>query len=86
MKELEDLTDVQKTVLVAFCDANKWSLSSHIPKEAIKGKVKKLNPKRVKKAISVLVSNGFIMKHPTKHKITYQLSQKGLKGGNQLAE
>jgi len=64
MKELEDLTDVQKTVLVAFCDANKWSLSSHIPLEAIKNKVRKLNPKRAKKAISVLVSNGFIMKHP----------------------
>jgi len=35
MKELEDLTETEKAVLLACCDANNFSLGSHVPIEAI---------------------------------------------------
>ncbi len=41
MKELKDLTRIERMVLLAFCDANNWSLSSHFPIEAVKRRVKK---------------------------------------------
>jgi len=34
MKELEDLTETEKAVLLACCDANNFSLGSHVPIEA----------------------------------------------------
>lgn len=84
MKELEDLTILEREVLLVFCDANIFSLSSHIPLEAVKRRLRDLSPKLVKKAINLLLTNGFIMKHPTRHRITYQLTKKGLHSGNQI--
>lgn len=85
MKELKDLTETEKAVLLVCCNANNFSLGSHIPIEAIKKGVKKeIRSKYVKISIKKLVSNGFIIKHPTRGKITYQLSRKGLKSGYKL--
>ncbi len=84
MKELRDLTRIERMILLAFCDANNWSLSSHVPLEAVKRRIKNINPKVINKVIKLLNSNGFIIKHPTRHRITYHLSKKGLQAGNQI--
>jgi len=85
MKELEDLTETEKTVLFVCCDANNFSLGSHIPIEAITKRVKKeIRSKYIKISIKKLISNGFIIKHPTRGKMTYQLSKMGLKAGYKL--
>jgi len=86
MKELEKLTETEKSVLLACYDANNFSLSSHVPKEAIMRRLRNLNPKYRKKAFNVLLSSGFILKKPTGKKITYGLTKKGLTAGNRLKE
>lgn len=85
MKELEDLTETEKAVLLACCDANNFSLGSHVPIEAIAKRVQDyVSGKFFKKAIRVLLSNGFIIKHPTRGKITYSLSRDGRDAGYKL--
>ena len=85
MKELEDLTEAERLVLLACCDANKFSLSSHVQLETITRRIKGLSGKYVKKVIKLLLSNGFIRLHPVgRSKKTYQLNRKGLNAGIQI--
>ncbi len=84
MKELEDLKEDEKAVLLACCYANKFSLSSHVPIEGITKIIKTLPSTYVKKAIKTLLSNAFIIRSPTRGKMTYRLSKYGLKAGNKL--
>jgi len=88
MKELEDLTEIEKAVLLACCDANNFSLGSHVPIEAIKRRIGgiegKNKAKYINNVITKLLSNGFIIKKPTKNQTTYQLSKKGLEACNKL--
>ncbi len=84
MKELEDLDEDEKIVLLACYDANKGSLRSRVPIEAITRRIKILPSSYKKKAIKLLRSNGFIFKHPSGRKMTYQLTKKGLKAGYKL--
>ncbi len=85
MKELKDLNNVQKSVLMGFGYMNKFSLGAHNPKEPVIKKLnRKMNPKHVKKAFQFILSNGFIKKHPTCRKTTYELTEKGLKACNEL--
>jgi predicted transcriptional regulator len=86
MKELEDLTDIEKAVLLACCDANGFSLGSHVPIEAIKRKLHNIQAKYLNKAEKKLLANGFIVRHPTRNQMTYQLTKKGLEAGNKLKE
>ena len=83
MEELEDLNAIERSILLSCCDANKFSLGSHVPIEAIKRKTK-INPKDVKRILKTLVSNCFISKHPTRGAMTYQLTKKGMIAGNQI--
>lgn len=79
MKELEDLTDVERSVLtMSYLTLNKSS-HCHQPKERILNKIVNINPKLKKKAFDKLVSNGFLRKHPTRRNTTYELTKKGLK-------
>ncbi len=41
MKELKDLNIFEREVLLVFCDANNFSLSSYVPLEAVKRRLKK---------------------------------------------
>ena len=86
MTDLEDLSEDEKSVLLACCDANDFSLGSHVPKEAIMRKLQKLNPKYRRKAFKKLLTKGLISKHPTKRQTTYELSRNGLQIGNKLKE
>lgn len=85
MKELEDLTEIERAVLLACCNANNFSLGSHVSIERIMRRLdKKIQRKYAKKDFKKLISNGFIVKHPTRGSMTYELSPKGLKAGNKL--
>ena len=84
MKDLEALNTFIKTVLIACCKANDYSLSSHVPIGFIRKKIAKNQQKYFKKAFKTLVSSGFIIQHPTGRNVTYALSPDGLKAGKLL--
>lgn len=81
MKELEELNTFEKTVLIACCKANGYSLSSHVPLGYIRKKIAKNHQKYFKKAFKTLVSSGFVIQHPASRNVTYALSPDGLKAG-----
>ena len=83
MKELEDLNNLERSVLLACCNANKFSLGSHVSIEIIRRKTS-VNPKDVKRILRMLISNGFISQHPTRGSMTYQLTKKGWIEGCQI--
>ncbi len=84
MKELEDLNTFERAVLLACCKANNYSLGSHVPLGAITRKIRGVSHKYIKKVMKLLVSNGFVITHPTRRNVTYQMSKKGLEAGNIL--
>ncbi len=89
MKEFEDLTQIELRILVRFCEANNYSLSSHVPIEAVNLKLKGENSKYIRhkyirRAIEELRASGFIVKHPTGRQTTYNISKKGLRAGTIL--
>lgn len=84
MKEFEDLTQIERRILVRFCQANNYSLSSHVPIQAVNLIVKGVHPKHIKRVVKMLISSGFVLKHPTRNQMTYKISIDGLKGGNIL--
>ncbi|MHA1195764.1 MAG: hypothetical protein ACTSRH_04420 [Promethearchaeota archaeon] len=78
MKELEDLTDVEKAVLVVACKKLNGSTNCHQTRQRILKGVQNVRPRLKNKAFQSLVSNGFLREHPTKGSTTYNLTQKGL--------
>ncbi len=86
MKEFEELNDLERIVLLASYDANNSSLSSHVPIQAIRRRINKSQHRHFKKAFDVLVKSGFILNKPTRRKMTYGLTTKGLRYGNILKD
>lgn len=84
MKEFEELNSFEKTVLLASCDANNFSLHSHVPIEAIKRRVQNMPSKLFNNAFKTLKSSGFVVEHKTRGGKTYGISKKGLMSGNKL--
>ena len=82
MKELDDLNEAEEVVLFIACQVLDYSLSAHVPKKAITNKIRNMPPKYLRRAFKSLISNGFLVEHPTGGNITYELSPKGLKAGN----
>ena len=82
MKELEDLTFAEKSVLARSYLTLDRSLHCHQPKLKILKKVVNMNPRLKKKAFDKLVSNGFLRKHPAGRSTTYELTKKGLKAAD----
>lgn len=87
MKELEDLTEFECVVLLACCDANRFSLNSHVQLEKITRRIKGVSGKYIKKAIKLLLSNSFIRIHPVgRSRKSYQLNKKGLIAGMKIRD
>ena len=85
LKELEDLNEIERQILLICGDATKLSTNCHVPLKAIKIRLRNTHPKVFKKAFNTLRSNGFIIKHPVSRAgVTYKLSPKGLKAINTL--
>ena len=83
MKELKDLTDAEKSVLIVSYFKLDKSLSCHQPKQKIFKGITNIKPNLRNRAFKSLVSNGFLREHPTKGNTTYNLPLKGLKAANQ---
>lgn len=84
MKEIDDLTEAEEVVLFMACQVLNYSLSAHVPKKAITNKIKDLDPKYLRKSFKSLVSNYFLVEHPTSRSTTYGLTKKGIEAGTIL--
>lgn len=82
LKELEDLTDAEKSILVISYSTLNKSINCHQPKQRIFKKVINMKHRVKNKAFDSLVSNGFLREHPTSRNTTYQLTLKGLKAAD----
>lgn len=81
LKDLEDLSGFEKHVLLKCCELLDWSLHSRLALQYLTKKIDKSNQKYIKKVIKGLVSNGFIIEHPSGRNITYRLSREGRDAG-----
>ncbi len=82
MDDDNDLTPYEKAVLFACCDANNFSLHSHVPPEYVRKRIKNIPAKYIKKAFKTLFAKGYILKHPARRSgMTIQLTKKGLQVG-----
>ena len=85
MKELDDLTEIERKILESCSKANSRTLASHVPKEYILKKHGEVLMKFKKKALNVLLTNGFICKKKAgRSKDTYGLTRKGLMAINEI--
>ncbi|MHA1755793.1 MAG: hypothetical protein ACTSVV_03415 [Promethearchaeota archaeon] len=87
MKTLKDLNNFEKDVLLAICDANNFSTTSHVPIEAIMRRINRPQLKYFKKTFKTLLTNGFVQKHPVgRSRVTFNLTTKGKKAGMKISE
>ena len=84
MKELDDLIEAEEVVLFMSCQVLNYSLTARVPKKRITNKIRDMRPKYLKNAFKSLVSNGFLILHPSGRNPTYQLTRKGMKAGTIL--
>ncbi len=75
MKECEDLNSSEIAVLTICCDVCDNSPHCHVSREKITKKVQLRKPIKILKK---LISNGFIVKHPTSGSMTYAITKKGI--------
>jgi len=73
------LTAIELATLKALAEACNFSLSAHVPKEAVTCKFPTHLRGDVKKCLKKLKSKGFCVAHPTGRNTTYNLTISGLK-------
>lgn len=88
MKTFEELTDLEKSVLLIWGRELNYSTTAHYPKQRIEKRLKTNLPgilhKDLKRINKTLISSGFITQHPARRNTTYSLSIDGLKCCNIL--
>jgi len=72
------LTAMEHATLKALAEACNYSLSAHVPREAVTSKFPKHLRGDVKKCLKKLKSKGFCSAHPTGRNTTYELTINGL--------
>ena len=72
------LPDIEQATLQALADACNYSLSAHVPVEAVTRRFRTHLRGDAKKALKKLRSKGYCFEHPTGRKRTWQLTPKGL--------
>lgn len=73
------LSPMEQATLKALAEACNWSLSAHVPSEAVTRKFKTHLRGDAKKTLKKLRSAGYCWEHPTGRNTTWQLTAKGLK-------
>lgn len=73
------LTAMELATLKALADACNYSLSAHVPKEAVTSKFRTHLRGDVKKCLKKLRTKGFCRAHPTGGSTTYELTINGLR-------
>jgi len=88
MKDFEELTDLEKSVLLIWGNELDFSTTNHRQREKINKRIDAILPDiKHKDKIRInktLINSGFIVRHPTRRSKTYELSHYGLKCCNIL--
>jgi len=83
MKTCEQLTDLEKSVLLIWGKELDYSTTAHYPDNRIWKKIKNTLPgirdKDLRRINKTLKTSGFILKQPTGGETTFKLSPEGLK-------
>lgn len=83
MKTFEELNPYEKSVLLIWGKQLDYCTTAHHPIQKIKKKIHnvlpKLKDKDIRRINKILLASGFILKHPTGRKTTYNLSREGLR-------
>jgi len=75
---LPDITVIEEATLRALADACNYSLSAHVPVEAVTARFQTHLRGEAKKALERLRRKDYCYKHPTGRSMTWQLTRKGL--------
>lgn len=78
MQHTNALSEIERAMLQALADACNYSLSAHVPVEAVTRKFPKHLRGDAKKALKKLRRKGYCVEHPTGRTRTWQLTSKGL--------
>jgi hypothetical protein len=72
------LSPIEQATLQALADACNWSMSAHVPAQAVTRKFPKHLRGDVKRSLKKLRAKGCCFEHPTGRNTTYQLTPNGL--------
>ena len=81
-----ELSTIEKAALQALADACNYSLSAHVPIEAVTRRFPSHLRGDAKKALDKLRRKGFCFEHPTGRNRTWQLTQAGLTMAKSIME
>ncbi len=83
MKTFEELTKLEKSVLLTWGEELDNSTATHYTLQRIRRKLTHTHPgirvKDLRRIITTLINSGFFIKHPTGGSTTYHLSLDGLR-------
>jgi hypothetical protein len=90
MKTFEELTNLERSILLIWGKSLDFSTTAHYPDQRIKRKLTSSLPevrtKDINRASKTLITSGFILEKPTRRNTTYSLSIEGLRCCNILRE
>ncbi len=90
MKTFEELTDLEKSVLLVWGKELDYTTTARYPMQKIKKKLLTTLPdikdKDLRRINKTLISSGFITKQPSGRNPTYHLSREGLRCCNILKD
>jgi hypothetical protein len=72
------LSPMEQATLQSLADACDYSLSAHVPAEAVMGNFKRHLRGDVRRSLKKLRAKGYCFEHPTRRNTTYQLTPFGL--------
>jgi len=70
------LTDFERDILVKLCLETNMAKTAHLPEHVLVRRFPNMGH-RVRKALSKLISKGYVARHPTRSEMTYQLTAIG---------
>lgn len=79
------ITDFERDILVKLCQATNTAKAAHVPEHVLVRRFPNLGH-RVRKALSKLISKGYVARHPTRNEMTYQLTEIGWEECRKLKE
>ena len=73
--------EFERLVLISICRATKESKSAHVPRQYFMKKFQadKHQKKNAEKSLQSLIVRGYVVLHPTRGEMTYQLTDEGLR-------
>jgi DNA-binding transcriptional regulator PaaX len=79
------LTDFERDILVKLCQETSMAKSAHLSEHVLVHRFPNLGH-RVRRALSKLISKGYVARHPTRNEMTYQLTDIGREECREMKE